>query len=343
MTLRVSNNRMNERILAGNVRFPDELPMHYSGYSSERSHFPSRQNAAPSRDIATGWWSQFLFAEVPPHSLAAFRILFGTYLLGYFLSYASCVNLVFSSAGVTNPYLIPDWSLPPVLCTALYCVNVIVIVSFIVGWRTNIISPLLLTLYGYFYFLNIAVRNTAHERLNLILLVLLCFARLDAAWSLSVRKRDRTSKTPTVSVWPIRMITMQIFFIYFGAGLWKLCNLKWHTGDLLYHNFFGIWATPMAFWVARLGLPMALWTAMSWSIITWELLMGFALFSRRFRSIAVITGTTFHLLVIVFLYVPEFLNCVAAYVLFFPPEVIRKVGSQFFNQLSGLFGNLAGQ
>src|SRR5262245_50074792 len=76
--------------------------------------------AATRKGGSWGVWNQFWFAEVSGHSLAAFRISFGIYLLGYFGSFAPNVNLIFSSDGITIPYLIPDWSLPPVLCTALY-------------------------------------------------------------------------------------------------------------------------------------------------------------------------------------------------------------------------------
>src|SRR5438445_8696796 len=173
---------------------------------SDTEHYP----ATPSfLNSVSAKWNTFWFTEVPAHPLAAFRILFGIYLLGYFLSFAPKVNLMFSNRGVYVPYLIPDLALTPIAASTLYIVTLIVIGSFVLGAWTRIVTPLLFALYLYFYFLNLAVKNAAYDRLNLIFLCILCFTNLDCVWSIRrqpAKDTDRQSLRPT---WASRMICSQ--------------------------------------------------------------------------------------------------------------------------------------
>ena len=178
-------------------------------------------------------WDAFWFRKVPPHSLAAFRILFGLYLLAYFLRFAPNVELSFSNHGVYAPFLVPEAGLPPFWAWTLYLVTLLVITAFILGFQTTFATPVLLGFFLYYYFLNFAVRDTAFDRLNLIFLATLCFAQLDRAWSLGGGRRARQDQDGLVSIWPIRIITLQIAFLYFGAGFWKLVSPPWHSGAML--------------------------------------------------------------------------------------------------------------
>jgi hypothetical protein len=259
---------------------------------------------------------------------ALVRILFGLYLLCYFLSCAPKVNLMFSSRGITIPYLMPDWALPPVLCTGLYLLTLGVICAFIAGYRTQYITPLLLGLFLYFYFLNLSVNNTAYDRLSIIFMCILCFARLDAVWRFFGRRSDAEPISPMVSAWPIRMITLQVSLLYFGAGLWKAISPAWRTGDMLYYTFMGPWGSPLALWLVQLELPRVCWTLMIWSVVAWELFMPVGLNVRRFCKASIVIGIAFHVGNWVFINVPEFLNCIAAYVLFLEPQEVRDWGNR---------------
>jgi Vitamin K-dependent gamma-carboxylase len=264
-------------------------------------------------------------AEGSPYPLAAFRISFGLYLLAYWLAYLGKVNVVFSSEGITIPYLIPDWSLPPVLCTALFTFFLLAIGALIVGYRTAWITPLVLLLYLYFYFLSVAVRNTAYDRLNLIFLGILCLGKLDGVWAPWPESRRAVQPVP-VGVWPQRMIMMQLCFVYFGSGLWKFANRHWHTGDMLYYTLIGSWGTPLAFWFANLGLPKWFWAVSTWGIVMWELSMSLLLLYPPFRRIGFIVGFLFHFSVGALLHIWEFFDCVTAYVLFVEADRLRAMG-----------------
>lgn len=276
------------------------------------------------------YWSNFWFAQVPAYSLAAFRILFGVYLLCYFLSFAPKVNILFSNQGIYSPFLIGDWALPPLAASLLYGFTLMVIGSFILGYRTRFTTPLLLGLYLYYYFLNLAVKNTAYDRLNLLFLFMLCFGELNRVWSIRLGSPRPSVDAPLVSIWAIRLITIQVCFLYFGAGLWKLWNPNWHTGEMMKQTLIGPWGTSLAFGIVNLNPPMWLYTTLTWGVIAFELAMPVGLFVRRLQPYAFGLGLIFHISVALLLNIPEFLNCVTAYVLFVKPETVRDFGNTMF-------------
>lgn len=300
-----------------------------------------KKPSLPRRSVRV--WATYWFKEVPPHSLSAFRILFGLYLLAYFLSFAPKVNLMFSNEGITIPYLMPDWSLSPAFCTALYGLTLLVMLAFTAGYRTAWTTPAVLVLYLYFYFLNLAVKNTAYDRLNIIFLCILCLARLDRAWALSAPANGSDGQKTAVSLWPVRMITMQVSFLYFGAGLWKLMSPHWHKGEMMYYTLVGPWGSPLAFWIVRLGLPMSFWLMVTWSIVLWELSMPLGLNIRQIQIPAMLVGVAFHASVALLLNIPEFFNCVCTYVLFLDPVVVQNWGNRTFTQFRDIFERLSRQ
>lgn len=287
------------------------------------------------RGLNTAAVARFFLEDVQGHSWAAFRITFGLYFLIYLLAFVPRLLSTFSSKGFAVPYLIPDLSLPPALCAGVYGLLVSATIALILGYKPRLTAVSVFVLYLYFYLLNIAVKNTSHERLNLLMLLILALASPADVWSLTPSPRTAAT-TAKLSIWGTRLITLQVAFLYFGAGLWKLLNPSWHSGELLYFNFIGDWATPLGFWLARLLPQGAAWSVMSWTVIGWELLMPVLLFTPKLRLFAVISGTLFHLAVWAFLGIPEFMNCVAAYVLFFPPGVVAERGRRFFNRVATL-------
>jgi len=305
-------------------------------------------------------WNGFWFRRVPPHSLAAFRIIFGAYLLVYFLRFAGDIDVMFSNRGVYVPFLLPDLGLPPFWAWGLYFATLAVITLFTLGFRTRFITPTLLALYGYYYCLNLAVNDTAFDRLNLIFLVVLCFGELDATWSLCGGRHQRPEEGKSnarakpgvalsapvqpgygVSVWAIRLITIQVAFLYFGSGYWKLINPYWHSGEMLRWTLAGPWGTPLAFWLVRLHPPAVFFGVLTWSVIALEMSMPILLFSRKLQAYGFAAGFLFHLSIALLLHIPEFMNCVCGYVLFVKPETVQHWGNALFQRLGGFFARLA--
>lgn len=287
-------------------------------------------DSVEGRKDVTGWaeaWDRWWFAPELGHRLAAFRILFGVYLLGYFGSFIPKVVTVFSTQGVYSPWCAGDIALPPAGAVALYGLMMGVIAAFIFGCKTRWITPLLLLLYIYYWLLNLAVKDTAYDRLNLLFLFLSCWGELDAVWAVSPSRQRESGRESRVLPWAGRVLMLQLSLLYLGAGLWKVCGSAWE-GEMLEWTLVGPWGTSLAFGFVQLGWSAWFWEVLTAGVVAVELILPMALFWRPLRLLAATAGILFHLSIALLLNVPEFLNCVAAYVLFWKPEEIQQAVSK---------------
>jgi hypothetical protein len=286
------------------------------------SRLPLLPRAASIRD-------RFWFAGVEPHGLAAFRILLGGFLFLYYLRYLPHVDLLFSNRGVSVPVVLPDIAPPPPVAWFLYVLSLEAVLLFTLGWRTAVLTPLVLASFLYHWCLGLAEMNTAYDRLIILFLTISCFARLDRAWALDAPARAAA----TVPAWPARLLCLQLALLYFGSGLWKLGSRSWRTGRILEMTMAGPWGTPAAFAFAAAGWPAWIYDVLTWGVILFELGAGFALHFRRTRKAAMAAGLLFHLGVWVFLDIPEFLVCATVYVLYLDPEAVRAAGERLGRRL----------
>jgi hypothetical protein len=267
-------------------------------------------------------WNQFWFAPASPYPLAAFRILLGGYLVVYLGTFAPHAVLMFSSQGVYVPYLVPDYAPGPVLAVLLFAAFWLCAFALLLGVRTNITIPLLIVLYLHHYFLALGVKHSSFERLIFVYLLALAPSHADAVWSLLPPSAAERSTTVAFAG---RVVRFQTIILYIGAGLWKAINPAWSTGALLHATMQGIWATPLAFWIVRLGFSDAAWTLASHAVIAYEIAIGVLLFFRRTRLLGVWLGCLFHLANSTILSIPEFLVCLAPYPLFLPERYFLRI------------------
>jgi hypothetical protein len=278
-------------------------------------------------------WNQFWFAEASPYPLAAFRILLGAYLVVYFGTLLPHTTLLFSSQGVYVPYLVPDIAPPPWAAGLLGASLWLLALALLLGFRTGWTIPALIVLYLYHYFLALGVKHSSFERLILVYLLALWPSHADAVWSIS---QPRAAERPQTLAFAGRLMRFQTVLLYFGAGLWKAVNPAWSTGTLLHCTLQGIWATPLAFRIVRLGFSEASWTLASYAVMSGEMLLGATLAFRRTRCFGVALGVLFHVLNSVILSIPEFLVCLAPYPLFLPADSVERLGAYVARRLPGL-------
>jgi hypothetical protein len=274
----------------------------------------------------TDRWERFWFQPRAPERMAGFRILLGLYLLVYFGALAPHVALLFSSEGVHVPFLVPDYAPPPLGAWIVYVVTMLLALSVTVGFRTRITAPLLLVAFLHHYFLAIAVAFTTYDRMIILYLLILTFAEGGRAWAVSP---DGPSAPHPACGWGERMIALQAFMLYFGAGLWKLMNPVWHDGSFFEGIHQGMWATPLAFWIVRLELGPEVWTLLSWTVIVFELAVGLGFLFRRTRGWAMLAAAAFHLNNTVVLAIPEFLVCVCIAPIFASDRLLRAAQARF--------------
>jgi hypothetical protein len=285
-------------------------------------------------------WTGFWFAGMSPYPMALFRLLFGCYLLIYFLGGLNHISLFYSNAGVYCPMFIPDVAPSPIVAFILYYTTVVLILALIAGYRVRIVAPLLLIFYLYHFCLNIWVRACSYDRLVAMALLILCLAPSDEVLSVTARKRQ-TLIDPTVPAWPARLLALHICLFYFSTGLYKVLSPDWHTGAIIKGVMTSEYSSDLAFAVVGLKLPSFLFDIMAVSVIIFELLCPFGFlirdisiklaFSkttirlRRVQYYFFLAGILFHIGISLFMQIPQFFICPVFYVLFMPVDDIRNM------------------
>lgn len=259
-------------------------------------------------------WDAFWFAPGSTLHVAAFRVLLGSYLVVYFLTFWPDVTLMFSNEGVYFPWRVPDYAPSPGVAWLIYGVTLSSMWALTLGYKTHIAAPLTLGLFLHHYFLQMAVKHSTFERLIIEWLVLLCFA---SAGTLTTRQ--------AAAGWMTRLVRFQTVMLYLGAGLWKAANPHWRSGELLKATLQGMWSTDAGFWLVRTVETDAGFALLSQSVIVGEILVGVLFCLPRTYPLAIAGGITFHLSNVIFLSIPEFVVCIAPYVFFVNPETLERV------------------
>ncbi len=117
-----------------------------------------------------------------------------------------------------------------------------------------------------------------------------------AVWSvdcLIMRRRTPPFGPVLIYPWPLRLLFIQLIFVYFMNGLYKLTGLDWIQGDSLYYVFCDITLT--RFSVAQLPVPYVLTKMLSWLVLAWEVSFPLLVLFRSTRPAALAIGVAFHL------------------------------------------------
>jgi hypothetical protein len=97
-----------------------------------------------------------------------------------------------------------------------------------------------------------------------------------------------------VYVWPwaLRLLFVQLIFIYFMNGLYKVTGPNWVQGDSLYYVLCDITLT--RFSIAELPVPFWLAQLATWLVLAWELSFPVLVIFRWTRWLALLFGVAFH-------------------------------------------------
>jgi hypothetical protein len=277
-------------------------------------------------------WDDYFFGPILPYPLAAFRILFGAYLLCYFLKFVTNVPLLFSDQGIYVPFLIKDIAPPPIVALMMYGFTMLLAMAFMVGFHTRFVTPLLFVAFLYHYLLSLAVHAVTYDILIIILLFVLSFASLDKVWSVVFFWQPPADREEVKIIgWANRFLCLYLSIFYLGMVAYKLTNLNWYSGYCLEMNFHGMWATPLAFWVVNQNLPMSFFSALTYGALVVEFLCSFGLYNRRIQNYVFFLGFMFHFLVAILLSIPEFLLVPLIYVLFVDPVKVKRTGEYLWS------------
>lgn len=290
-----------------------------------RQTFRHRWLASRSAASLREGWDHFWFRTGPPHLLALFRIVFGAFLLLYFGLQLPHVALLYSWEGIHLPlFSSPLFAAPPLgtayvlfltFYTALFC--------FTIGLLTRVSAAVFFILYSYYWVLSLFQFGTSFDRLFLFTTLVLVFSGCGKTFSVDMKlKHGSFFDWEPISILSQRLLAVQITATYLGVGWQKLMLPAWQTGKVLSYSFIGRWATPLAFWIAQLNLPLPIYDAMTWLVKVFEISIPFGLWIRRTRIWFILGSAVFHISISALLAIWWFLPLIPACMLFYEPEAL---------------------
>ncbi|RIQ37013.1 HTTM domain-containing protein, partial [Jiangella rhizosphaerae] len=210
---------------------------------------------AVGRTVDTG--EQWLFdGKKATYGLAAMRILLGVAILGSLTVNFAYRHYVWGpGARWLTPWLtVDEYGFPftsvfaqndgTTAFTVKYLLLAALAVAFTLGWRTRVVTPLLMIGVASLMRLN-PLADDAGDNIVRIMLLFLCFADTSMRWSLDARRRARPGYRPLVPLpsWvgtlfhnvALMAVAAQVFIVYMTSGLSKVQGSMWQEGVGLYY------------------------------------------------------------------------------------------------------------
>jgi hypothetical protein len=170
--------------------------------------------------------------------------------------------------------------------------------------------------------------NSGADTILVILSFLLAMAPSGRAYSFDARREARrrggAAAEAIVSIWPLRLIQLQISVVYFMTALLKARGESWSNGTAIHHVLsngevrrftFGLLENEIAVNVLTLGALVA------------EFALAFLLWSRAARPVVMALGVSLHLGIMLTVNIPVFGELMmASYFVFLTPSEFHAIG-----------------
>lgn len=270
-------------------------------------------------------------ADIAP--VAFFRILFGLQLFNYFWQLYPNLAAFFTDEGIfprrqllafyperlSLLNLVGEWWQVAVL----WAFSCVVALALTVGWRTRLASFLAFVLIVAFQWRNPLILDGSDLVFRFVPLWLM-FVNAGGLYSIDAL---RGAQPPSGRGWalPVRILELQVAWIYLATGIEKLAGALWIDGTAAYYalqleHTFGRW------WARPIALQPVLVKIISWATIAVEL--GFLplvmIPSRWTRVVAAAAAGGLHFGILTMMNVGNFpVIMISTLVLFLPPTWIR--------------------
>jgi predicted DCC family thiol-disulfide oxidoreductase YuxK len=278
-------------------------------------------------------WNRFWFTPGSTSTLALFRIAFGVVVLAWTFSLAPSLFSFFSEGGLLSEQ--PDrgaeaWSLLELFpsdaaVTALYVLLVAGALSLLVGFRSRLAALVVFVCLVSFGRRNPMVLNSGDLLLS-VLAFYLMLAPSGAALSVDRWLRNRTTfwELPERSLWPLRLVQVQLSILYVAAVWEKVQGTTWNDGTAVSYAF-------RIEDLERFPLPdlvtgsLVLVNLLTFGTLAVELALGLLVWNRVLRPWVLLAGVGLHLGIDFTVRVGFFSYAVlVAYIAFIPPETARE-------------------
>jgi vitamin K-dependent gamma-carboxylase len=228
-----------------------------------------------------------LSQPVSASTLGVFRLLFGGLMVTEFYDF----YIYFSHYLVYTQFLVQhdgfEWLqiMPEELMLPIFTGLMISAGLFALGIYYRINSIVIFTGFAYIFFLD---KGHYNNHFYLYTMILFFFQFVDATWGSFAIK-----KVKMIPYWQLFIFKFQIFIVYFYGGIAKI-DSDWLQGY------------PMRYWLVEMTQNSSSWLKgfyasefgayfFSWGGLLFDLLIGFGLFSRKFRRISIVIAVVFHL------------------------------------------------
>ncbi|BBY93723.1 hypothetical protein MGALJ_33920 [Mycobacterium gallinarum] len=281
-------------------------------------------------------WNAFWFTSEPVYTLGLVRIVFGVVTVGWTLALLPDLYGVFGEQGVAPQPARLDyqWSVLEIwpgdrallICWVLLLASGLALT---VGWHSRIAAVAVFVLLQSFVRRGMYIVNGGDAILSIIALIM---ALCSCGAALSMDQRRRTGlfwSAQKRSVWPVRLLQVQLSVIYLVSVQAKLTGKTWTEGSAVFYAWRsdGRWAMlPTPEWLADSAILV---NALSWGTLAIELAIAVLVWNRHLRWWVLGAGVVMHLAIMVNLNVAFFSIAIfVLYVAFVPADTVRDIPSR---------------
>lgn len=279
-------------------------------------------------------WNAFFFTPSPPHTLALFRIAFGLVVFLSVLGVYPHRDVFYGPDAIVLPevmgsffaghWLILGFNFLPSddPGLALFLLGLMAAaLCLMVGLASRLSSVLVLVGLYSLNRRNFFITNAGDLLMRIDALVLV-FAPSGAAFSVDRLLRKQKDEPPAISPWPVRLLQLQLAYLYLTTSLLKLQGASWREGTALYYALRYLELQRFSFrycfyylWQIKLA---------SWLTVGAEAAMGTLVWFRRLRYPCLVAASGLHLGINLAMQFPVFQYVMLAnLILFICPQDIR--------------------
>lgn len=248
-------------------------------------------------------WTAFFHTPEPPFTIALFRILFGLVAMASALLYLPHASLWLGPEGVLSHqrweaeyggrlFTLFRW-LPPGRGSihGVFALHLVAAACLALGLLTPASAAIVFVTLTSIHHRHPEVTHGG-DSLMRMMSFLLIFSRAGDAWSLDALLAGAGAPTPS-SPWVLRLLQLQISFVYFQSFVAKMAGETWRRGTAVY------WASVVSDYRRR-PAPAALrtlwWSRLAtWGTLALEFSLGPLVWIREWRYPLVAAAAIFHL------------------------------------------------
>ena len=278
-------------------------------------------------------WERFWFRDVETSTLALFRIAFALVVVAWTISLAPALYSFYGDDGILPSQ--PDgplgsWGLlqldsGPVAVTIVYLLLLVGALCLAFGFKTRLAAVVVFVCLVSFARRDPWVLNSG-DLLVIVLSFYLMLAPSGAALSVDrwLAARPRFWEFPRRSLWPLRLIQVQVSLLYFFAVWAKLRGDTWNDGTAVSYAFRieDLERFPVPGFVTD---SLLLVNLLTYGTLAVELALAILVWNGKLRPWVLLLGVGLHLGIDYAVRVGFFsYAALVAYIAFLPPETVRS-------------------